>query len=69
MINVPAITVNIRGSSRGYQQKKAFQSLLLWKAFNIPNIAFSGQLYLLLYNYDNRNVYNTIHNTPCLGYY
>ncbi len=36
--------------------KKAFRSSLLWKAFNTRNIAFSGQLELLLNNYDNRNV-------------
>ena len=36
--------------------KKAFRSLLLWKAFNTRDIAFSGQLELLRNNYDNRNV-------------
>ena len=38
--------------------KKAFQSSLLWKAFNTQNIAFSGQLHFLTHNYDNDVTHN-----------
>jgi len=74
MLNSPATIVNITHRSKSVQSvpiceicgsltnKKAFRSSLLWKAFSPRNIAFSGQLHLIPYNNDNRNVHNNLHN-------